>query len=130
MKSIYLGDHRALLETVDHCMMFVDTRDMIVAPNLLMRNAWEVHETELVKRLLKPGMTFVDIGANIGYFTLLAGRVMGPGSKVFAFEPEPRSFELLRRNVVVNAMLDFIVTVPKAVYRRTEKLRFHVRKDY
>jgi FkbM family methyltransferase len=129
MKSVYLGGHRALLDTVDNCMMFVDTRDMLLAPNLLVRNEWEADQTAVFKTLLRPGATFVDVGANIGYYTLLAARVLGADCKIFAFEPDPHSYELLRRNVIINAF-HFIETIPKAVYRRSEKLRFHLRRNY
>jgi FkbM family methyltransferase len=47
-------------------------------------------------------MTAVDLGANIGYFTLLLARAVGPGGRVVAFEPDPVNAELLRRNVADN----------------------------
>ena len=57
--------------------------------------------TTLMKKVLKPGMTFVDVGANLGYFTLLAAKIVGPGH-VYAFEPEQTNFELLSKSVSVN----------------------------
>jgi FkbM family methyltransferase len=54
-----------------------------------------------MKKVLKPGMTFVDVGANLGYFTLLAAKIVGPGH-VYAFEPEQTNFELLSKSVSVN----------------------------
>ncbi|MDP3947248.1 MAG: FkbM family methyltransferase [bacterium] len=64
-----------------------------------------VHEREtttLFARIVKPGDTVVDLGANIGYFTLLFSRLVGPAGKVFAFEPEPKNFAYLRRNIEIN----------------------------
>jgi FkbM family methyltransferase len=57
--------------------------------------------TAFIKKVLKPGMTFVDVGANIGYFTLLAAKIVGQGH-VYAFEPEQTNFELLSKSVRAN----------------------------
>jgi FkbM family methyltransferase len=54
-----------------------------------------------MRKVLKPGMTFVDVGANIGYFTLLAAKSVEHGH-VYAFEPEQTNFELLSKSVLVN----------------------------
>jgi FkbM family methyltransferase len=51
---------------------------------------------------LKPGMVFVDVGANIGEYTLRAARLVGPAGDVHAFEPSPASFTLLQANVAQN----------------------------
>ncbi len=53
---------------------------------------YEPKETSLLKSLLKPGMTFVDVGANIGYFSSLASMLVGEKGKVFSFEPSPYAF--------------------------------------
>lgn len=60
---------------------------------------WEPFETELVLRLLEPGDTFVDIGANIGWYTLVAGLRVGAEGRVFSFEPDAENFAILRHNV-------------------------------
>jgi FkbM family methyltransferase len=58
--------------------------------------------TRLFKDLIRPGQRVADLGANIGYFTLLAARLVGPSGRVFAFEPEPRNFACLARNIALN----------------------------
>lgn len=60
---------------------------------------WEPDETKVVLHLLRPGDTFVDVGANIGYFTLLAAKLVGPQGRVYAFEPVPPTLERLKRNI-------------------------------
>jgi FkbM family methyltransferase len=52
--------------------------------------------------LLAPGGTFIDIGANVGYFSLLAAGLVGRGGTVIAVEPIPRTFDLLRTNIALN----------------------------
>jgi FkbM family methyltransferase len=72
------------------------------------------HETAAFRREIREGDTVVDVGANIGYFTLLFARLVGPKGRVFAFEPEPTNFELLRKNVELNGYRN-VTLVPKAV---------------
>jgi FkbM family methyltransferase len=59
---------------------------------------------EALRRLLKPEDIFLDIGANIGYFTLLAATVVGPAGRVIAFEPNPANCELIRMSVAANGV--------------------------
>ncbi len=63
---------------------------------------YEPYESNLIESLLKPGDTFVDIGASIGWYTLIGAKKVGPSGKVYAFEPDPRSAALLRKNVDAN----------------------------
>jgi FkbM family methyltransferase len=58
--------------------------------------------TELFRKILKEGMTFVDAGANIGYYTLLAASSVGESGRVYAFEPEPESFALMVKSIEYN----------------------------
>ena len=63
---------------------------------------WMGHdEAILLQRLVRPGMNVVDVGANIGLYSLLLARLVGSGS-VLAFEPEPSLFAILRENCVSN----------------------------
>jgi FkbM family methyltransferase len=52
--------------------------------------------------LLCPGLTFYDVGANVGYYTLIAARLVGATGRVVAFEPAPRNLAKLRRNLELN----------------------------
>lgn len=82
-----------------------------------------VHEkatTELFKKMVKEGDVVVDMGANIGYFTLLAARLAGKSGKVYAFEPEPRNYYYLLKNIEINRY-DNVVAVQKAVSDKTGK---------
>jgi FkbM family methyltransferase len=59
-------------------------------------------ETRLFQRLARPGMTFVDIGAYVGYFTILASGLVGATGRVYAFEPERLAYDYLLRNIATN----------------------------
>ena len=58
---------------------------------------------------LKPGMVFYDLGANIGFFSLLAARLVGAAGQVFSFEPDPGIAGRLRRNVTRNGFINATV---------------------
>jgi FkbM family methyltransferase len=60
---------------------------------------FEPQETRIVRTNLRPGMTFVDIGANVGYYTAVAANIVGKSGRVFAFEPSPYAFGKLRSMV-------------------------------
>jgi FkbM family methyltransferase len=125
---IYMGNNIALLCTTNYNKMFVDTRDLLIAPWLLMHGEWEPEETELVKKLIKAGDVFVDVGANLGYYSLIAARV--GASHVYAFEAQPSTYELLGKNVIINWMTKFITYENLAVYSHTTDLEFFVRNNY
>jgi FkbM family methyltransferase len=63
---------------------------------------WEPAITAYLEATLAPGDTVIDIGANVGYDTLLAAHCVGPGGRVFAIEASPRMFGLLRENLALN----------------------------
>lgn len=83
-------------------VMLIDADEVGMAPQLLEKGVYEPFETNLVKDTLKPGDTVINIGANFGYYTLLAAKLVGPEGKVFAFEPEPKNFSLLEGNIKRN----------------------------
>lgn len=68
----------------------------------LIYNSFEETETRFVERLLRPGMTVLDIGAHHGLYTLLASKRVGRNGKVIAFEPSPRECRRLAQHVRVN----------------------------
>lgn len=62
----------------------------------------EAETSQFFRQVLKPGMTFMDCGANIGFYTLLASRLVGPQGRVFSFEPTPSSFQRLQGHLREN----------------------------
>jgi FkbM family methyltransferase len=64
--------------------------------------SYERLETQRVRGILRPGMTFVDIGANVGYYTALAASAVGPEGRVLAFEPSRYAFPRLQRMIAAN----------------------------
>jgi FkbM family methyltransferase len=86
------------------------------SPMMVQRamGVYELGKTELLRRLLRDKMTFVDVGANKGDFTLLAAKLVGPTGRVIAIEPEPRNYSLLCRSIEINGYRN-IRTFPLAL---------------
>jgi FkbM family methyltransferase len=110
--------------------LVVDTRDALLSPWLLLDGLWESHVTGWMQQTLRPGDAFVDVGANIGYFTLLAAQTVGATGRVVAVEAHPGLAELLRRNVVINGVHGRVAVFEKAAWSEAAKLRFHQRAHY
>jgi FkbM family methyltransferase len=127
---VYLGDHLALVAARWGAKLVVDTRDALLAPWLLLDGLWESHVTGWMQETLRPDDVFVDVGANIGYFTLLGAQTVGAGGRVVAVEAHPGLAELLRRNVVINGVHGWVTVCEKAAWSETAKLPFHQRAHY
>lgn len=91
---------------------------MFLHPNdglkLSIRGFHDEEEAIMVKNNIKRDEIVVDLGAHIGYYTLMMAKLVGQNGKVFAFEPEPRNLKLLYKNIEVNSYKN-IEVVPKAV---------------
>jgi FkbM family methyltransferase len=83
-------------------MEVYEGRDQIISPILKNGGLWEAPATHLAMASIKPGQRVLDIGAHIGYFTLLYSRLVKEAGHVYAFEPAPENFRLLQTNVRLN----------------------------
>jgi len=70
--------------------------------------------TCFIAKQLKPGSTFLDFGANRGYFSVIAGKLVGDDGFVFAFEPNPQNFKALYENVILLNKLTNVYLIPIA----------------
>ncbi len=75
-----------------------------LASEVFYCGSYEAQETELVRTLLGPGDTFVDVGAHWGYFSLLAADLVGAEGRVLSIEADPRIFRTLSRNAALNGL--------------------------
>jgi len=88
--------------------MELDGRDM-VTQTILMAGIWEPKVTKWVNSSLKPGDVFVDVGAHVGYYTLLAAKLVGESGKVVAVEPNPPTIVRLEKDIALNPFKNIIV---------------------
>lgn len=81
-----------------------------------------------LEQTLAPGGRFLDIGANVGFFSLLAARLVGPTGRVYAFEPEPRIHEALARSARRNGY-EHLQVFQLALSDREDELAFYRARD-
>ena len=113
----------AVVELPDGMRLCVRNEDAVGA-EMRREGAYEPHVAREILRLLRPGAVFVDVGASIGYFTILAGRAVGHEGQVIACEPGPQNQSVLLLNTVVNG-LDNVRFVPYAVSDTAAVLLYH-----
>lgn len=93
-----ISSHGLFADVQGH-KMFLDPRDNL---SLFIHGVFEPLETEIVRKEIKEGDVVLDIGAHIGYYTLIFARLVGEKGHIFAFEPDPNNFHILKRNVEIN----------------------------
>jgi FkbM family methyltransferase len=104
---------------------YLDPTDKVMTPLILTMGNWESEETSWFLRSVKPGDTIVDAGANFGYYTLIGSRLVGDKGKVYAFEPDPKNFGLLQKNVRLNGLTN-VVLEQKALSNRKGALKLFI----
>lgn len=94
-------------------------------------DSFEPFTTTMFERVLKRGDVVVDIGANVGYYSLLAAKVVEESGRVYAFEPSPRSFSVLVENIALNGYSN-VIPVAKAITDKvgTAKLFVYGNPEY
>jgi FkbM family methyltransferase len=86
---------------------------------------YELDTARVLRRLLRPGDTFIDGGANIGYFTLLAAKRVGARGRVHAFEPQPENRRRLAEHVAANGVREIVTIHPVALSDRPGSVQLH-----
>jgi len=104
--------------------MFLDSIDSL---GVFTKGIHEPFTTEFFKKQIKNGDVILDIGAHIGYYTLLFAKLAGEKGKVYAFEPHPGNFALLKKNVEINGYQN-VVLESKAVSDKSGKNRLFISK--
>ncbi len=97
------ADLNPQLIELDPIKLYVSARDNAVGQALAQgAAAYEPHVRQVLTRLLQPGDTFLDIGANIGYFSMLAAQLVGDHGRVISIEPNPENCLLIRSSLAAN----------------------------
>lgn len=103
-----------LFKIIDGSVLFLDGAEEWIGSDILLTKQYDPVNTAFVRTKLKSGDTFVDVGSHVGYFTVLASKIVGDTGKVYAFEPCSRNFEVLLKNIEANKLSN-VVAVNKAV---------------
>ena len=102
MQGPYPLKVKGLVEPLSMCVH--SKTDAHISRQIAEHGEWESYETQLLLAHLFPGAVFVDVGANIGYYSIIASSLVGDRGRVFAFEPEQDNYTLLKNNVELNTL--------------------------
>lgn len=120
---VYVGDYTLLAVTAFDNHIYLDARDTSLTPSIVRGGWWEPDVSRAFKHAVKPGDHVVDIGANCGFYTILAAKLTGPGGRVTAIDANPRMVDLTRRSITANGFIFFASAIHGAVidgYRDVE----------
>jgi FkbM family methyltransferase len=106
-QTAYLGDNTALTRILGRYKMYVDTRDVGIASHLMLEGYWEMWVTAAMMQCVRRGSVVADVGANLGYFTLLLADLTGAEGRVLSFEPNNNLASRVRKSIAVNGFSSF-----------------------
>ena len=96
-----LGNEHIKIKIGPNSKLLVRRKDKL-GPELLLNKSFEKTTTDCILSRIKEGMTVIDIGANIGYYTVLMARAVGESGRVIAVEPNPLMVRELTKNIAIN----------------------------
>lgn len=114
-RTAYVGDHTALCRILGRYKMYVDTRDVGIASHLMLEGYWEMWVTAAMMQCIRRGSVVADVGANLGYFTLLMADLTGAEGRVLSFEPNPNLASRVQKSIAVNGFGGFTDFHPVAL---------------
>jgi len=103
--------------------------DRIISERIFKDGYWEPFETSILISSLREGYSFLDVGANIGYFTILAASLVGPSGFVYAFEPEPINFRLISKSLSYNKFSNRVKAMRIALSNRDSEEKLFLSTD-
>jgi FkbM family methyltransferase len=128
-RATYLGEGRIACRALGRYDLVVDAGDIGMTPNIVCDGFWEPGISVVLERLLKPGMTAVDIGANVGYFSLLMASRVGPDGRVVSIEANPAMAALLRETIAINGLEAAVTMHNVAAADQAGELDFYIIPD-
>lgn len=123
-RYFYIGPDIALTRLRDGHFLYVDPMDSYVSANLIAHGYWEPQVHAVVCSLLSPGSTVVEVGANLGFYTMAMARVIGPEGHIFAVEANHRLADMVVRSAVLNGYTQRVDVIAKAASDKAGSLHF------
>ena len=113
--------------TLEEGKIFLNKKDPVVSGALAL-GVYEKDMTEIFKSVLKKGMVVLDIGANVGYYTIISSYYVGKSGKVLSFEPEPENYKFLTKNINANEYSN-VLTFPCGISDKKSEGTLYLSSD-
>ncbi|URJ50001.1 FkbM family methyltransferase [Paenibacillus polymyxa] len=130
MRGTYIGEGKMLISPIWGGKLIVPSNDLSLAPDLIIDGVLESPLTRFFAQNVKKGNSIIDVGANIGYFSVFLGHLVGSQGKVYSFEANKYMYEYLLDNLSINYLHDRCETFNLAVYSEDTYIPFYVSKKY
>ena len=127
--NYYLRPSRKATKKIQGAKMLLDLKDGGINRDLFLYGFREPECTKIFKNELFEGMKIADIGANIGYYVLIEAQIIGNSGKIYAIEPEPGNFKMLKKNVEINSYTSLVKFHNVAVSDRVGKIPFVISSE-
>lgn len=125
----YLAPDVAIARLVSGHHVFVDPLDEDVGVHLIVNGFWERWIERVVLRLIKPGDTVIEVGANLGYYTVMMASQIWPGGKMTTIEASPRLCRLLERTIDINGCASWVRLINGAAADKPGTLSFVISRS-
>ncbi|MBA7506944.1 hypothetical protein ES706_05659 [subsurface metagenome] len=126
--NIIILKKKEVVRKVNNYPMVLSFHEKGISHGLFINRVREIAETEILKEILKPGMCILEIGANIGYYTILMGKIIGKTGKIYLYEPYFPSFKILMKNIKLNNISTIVEANNLAVSNETKIKKFYLGK--
>ena len=126
-QGAYLGQNRYLTRTAYGCKIFLDTRDMTLVPHIILNGIWEPAVTRVITDFLQPGQRVLEVGSNLGWYTLLIAHHIGPSGRLISFEANADLAKFTFDSICINGFTERVQLHSLAVSDKTGETTFYVR---
>jgi len=126
----YLGGGVALVRLHDGHVLYVMAGEVPVVGSLLKFGRWTPHIEDLLRRLVRPGQTIVNVGAHVGYFSVILADLVGSTGRLLAVEPQEQLAELINRSLYLNEYSNRSEVICCALGPEEGSVRFAVREAW
>lgn len=123
-RATYIGNDRLLVRS-NQGPVLVSSLDLSLMPFLALYGTFEDELVHWLRANLRPGGTFVDVGANIGWFTVIGAKAVGPTGTVVSVEADPRNYELILDNIAINYVAEWVTVQRVAAWHEPGVVSFH-----
>lgn len=126
---IFKSKNGLIIKKILDYKMYLDIDDTGLSRELLFKGVREELQTEIWKKMIRPEMNILECGANLGYYALMEAAIVGNKGRVYAIEPIPENFRILKKNIKLNNYSNIIKAYNLAISDQEGNSKIAVTKN-